>query len=129
MNSRMDYSYGDYLTEMKNKINLSIKMAKENILESKIRNKRVYDTNLNPIEIKPNDLVMEKVENRKRKSSHVYSGPYRVISVPSNEYVIIMKGNKEVKVNKNRLKLAEADYKDIPPEIVYETTTEESDCE
>lgn len=51
---------------------------------------------------------------KKHKFQDVYVGPYRVLNA-SDSYVEIMKGKKRVKIHKNLIKRANANYDKEPP--------------
>ncbi|CAK9814888.1 Retrovirus-related Pol polyprotein from transposon 412 [Anthophora quadrimaculata] len=51
------YTYVDYLSSLKNKLNISFKIVKENLINSKNKSKEYYDKKGNSVEFKVNNLV------------------------------------------------------------------------
>lgn len=97
------YNYDSYPCEMKYRLQISQKQARENLLKSKHKRKNVYDKNLNSKSYKKDDLILVKNEIG-NKLDPVYLGPYKVIKdTPPN--VEIIKNGKLECVHKNRTKL------------------------
>lgn len=97
------YNYESYPCELKYRIQLSQKEARDNLLFSKLKRKTTYDKYTNPITYNANDLVLIKNEGG-NKFDDVYSAPYKVIrDITPN--VEILKNNKLDIVHKNRTKL------------------------
>ncbi len=99
------YNYDDYAKELNYRMQISNKLAKENILNSKTISKTYYDKTLNPIVLKPDDLVLVKNENKKGKLSPIWLGPYKVINPVSPENTLIKIGHTQKTIHNNRLKL------------------------
>lgn len=97
------YTFDNYPLELKFRLQLAQKEARENLLSSKIKRKEIYDRNMNPVVYKPNDLILVKNEVG-NKLNCVYSGPYVVIKDMSPN-VEIMRNNKPDVIHKNRTKL------------------------
>lgn len=89
------YTYDDYPKELKYRLQVTQKEARENLMNSKIVRKTVYDKNINPIVYKPNDLVVIKNENRSKLDS-VWSEPYSVIRDVSPNLVFVVKAASEI---------------------------------
>lgn len=66
-------------------------------------------------EISSGDLILTKKYVKGDKFDDLYDGPFRVHDVKGGT-VIYAKGNKLIKVHKNFIKKASADYGDGPPE-------------
>lgn len=56
------YTYDDYVRSLKFKLNTAFQIARENLVNSKLKSKEYYDKKINPIKFKVNDLVM--IENK-----------------------------------------------------------------
>lgn len=96
------YNFEDYVKEFRFKLQHAQLKAKELLNVSKNKNKVYYDKNAKPIDLKINDLVLLKVENRKKFQSP-FEGPFKIVSL-DNVNCTINKCNKYVTVHKNRLK-------------------------
>jgi len=79
-----------------------------------MQNKIQKDKNCNP-ELKENDLVLIKKAVKDGKFDQPYEGPYRVENILSPVTVLIKEGRKSIKIHKDLLKLAEADYGEKTP--------------
>lgn len=97
------------------------KLANEKLQERKITNKKQHDKNLNVIEFKVNDLVLVKAFTKQEKFQETWNGPYRIVEVPSEAYVIIRNGRKNEKIHKDNIKHAKGRYEKVPPEIILNT--------
>lgn len=98
------YNYEDYATEMKNKLQIAHKDAKDALLKNKQKRKINYDASYNTEEkvYEKGGFIMLKKENRK-KLDPIYEGPYEIINdVGVN--IEIKKNNKCKLVHKNRVK-------------------------
>lgn len=97
------YNYESYPYELKYRIQLAQKEARDNLLSKKLNRKESYDCKINPISYKINDLILVKNETGS-KLDPIYLGPYKVVKdVPPN--VEIIKNNKISVIHKNRTKL------------------------
>lgn len=96
------YNFENYAKELKFKLQLAHKQAKEFVEKSKILNKRQYDKNTHEIDFKINDLVMLRNEPY-NKFKNVYSGPYRVTELKSPNAIITDSNQKVMEVHSNRL--------------------------
>lgn len=97
------YNHDSYPLELKYRLQLSQKEARENLLKSKLARKTVYDKNINPIVYRPGDLILIKNENCSKMDS-IYTGPYIVIQDMSPNVQINKNGKIDI-VHKNRTKL------------------------
>lgn len=104
------YNYDNYAYELRRKLKFYYDSAGENILKAKELNKRTYDKDRdkNMLRLNKNDLVLISNPTERGKFDMPYEGPYRVIREQGPVTVIIQKRNKEVKIHKDRIKLAEA---------------------
>lgn len=83
-------------------------MARENLIDSKLRSKEYHDKKINPIKFKVNDLVT--IENKQispglsKKLASNAKGPYKIIRTFPNQTVEIQIGRKLVTYHTNLLK-------------------------
>lgn len=98
------YNYDDYMKEFKYRMQISHKLAKENISNSKSISKNYYDKSLNPVKFDSNDLVLLKNENKKGKLAPLWLGPYKVVQSISKENTVVQVGKLRKTVHNNRLK-------------------------
>lgn len=108
------YNYDNLANEIKTNIQYALEEAKKHLLTKKLKNKMIYDQNMNDKEITPNDLVLIKSQAKSSKFETAYHGPYRVISV-TNPYLTIIKKGKTAKIHKNLVKKSVADHTTEPP--------------
>ncbi|KAL7298554.1 hypothetical protein TKK_0008328 [Trichogramma kaykai] len=79
----------------------------DNLLESKHRNKKYYDRNLNPVTFKVGDHVFMKKEPKAHKLDDNNVGPFLILRVFDNYNVEIQTGKNSTKiVHSNRLRLS-----------------------
>lgn len=100
--STNEYTYDEYNNYLKNKITLTQRIAKENILKNKEKSKLNYDKHVNQKKYKIGDKILIKTPNRGKFDS-LYDGPYTVISV-NDVYVKIKRRNKIITYNINNTK-------------------------
>lgn len=106
---KLTYNYDNLADFTRNNIAKALELAREHLYTRKLQNKKYYDSNASECNIKENDLVLLKSQTKKHKFQDIYEGPFRVINT-SDSYVTIMKTGKRVKVHKNLIKKAQADY-------------------
>jgi len=99
------YNYDDYQAELRQKLQESHQMARDRLIQKKIRTKNIYDRTANPIVVHVGDKVLIQDKARKGKLSAKWLGPYEVLEVNSQENVTIRKGNRKTKIHTNLLKL------------------------
>lgn len=99
------YTYDDYTQNLKIRLHTTHQLAKKNIIESKIRNKKYYDKKTSIFKYKAGDYVYLKRENPKSKLDSKFTGPYLVLDVKEPDVTIKVKG-KAVKVHAQRIKAA-----------------------
>ena len=101
------YSYDDYVAELKSRLQTAHQVAKENLLSSKTRSKEQYDKKTESMKLRVGDNVLlydETVRRgRSRKLSSQWIGPYEVVAI-DRVNVTIKKGKKVQKVHVNRVK-------------------------
>lgn len=114
------YNYFNYVSELRSKLKRYSELAKEHLTQAKANNKKYYDRNRDaePLKLKKNDLVLVLIPKKKQKFDEPYEGPYRVIEDQGPVLALILRKGKSVKVHKDRIKLARADYGNrVPPPI------------
>lgn len=97
------YISENYPFELKYRLQVSQKEARNNLIHSKLSRKGKYDLHTNPICYKEHDLILIKNEIGNKLDS-LYLGPYEVIRDESPN-VIINKNGKIDTIHKNRTKL------------------------
>lgn len=95
------YNYDNYAHELKLRLQLAHKEAKEIIDKIKQRNKSYYDKNMNSVTFKIGDQIKIATEPY-NKHKNIFNGPFNVIGV-EDENVIIDLNGKSYKVHKNRI--------------------------
>lgn len=103
------YTYDDYYSNLKIKLQKSFQIARDNIIKSKENSKVHYDKKINKYEFKVGDQVLVQNKNFKpgisKKLQPNYKGPYKVIKVFPNQTVRIqIKTNKTALYHHNLLK-------------------------
>lgn len=106
---KLTYNYENFADMTRNNIARALELAKENLYNSKEKNKKYYDRNVRDIDININDLVLVKSHVKKHKFQDVYDGPFTVVKV-EDAYLEILRDGKRQKVHKNHVKKARADY-------------------
>lgn len=115
------YNYDNYVTQLRSKLRTYHIMAREQYEKRKIENKKYYDKNRKngTLDLQINDLVLILDPKKKSKFSPLYTGPYRVVEICGPVTVKVKIGKKSTKIHTDRLKRAEADYKEkTPPPII-----------
>lgn len=98
------YTYDNYIKELKYRMQISHKLAKENIIQSKENSKIHYDIYTNPVKFVKGDLVLLKNENKKGKLTPSWLGPFEIENILSDENSVINVGRQSKTVHNNRLK-------------------------
>ena len=98
------YNYEDYAIEMKNKLQIAHRDAREILIKKKEERKTRYDNTYKTkdYDYDKGDLVVVKNENRK-KLDEIYVGPYEVVA-SKGVNCEINKDGKRITIHKNRLK-------------------------
>lgn len=97
------YNVDNYSKEVKYRLQLAYDRVRKCIEKCKIKNKSLYDTNINPIKIEIGDNVLVRDEAR-HKLDKIYNGPYKVIGLKSANVIIEdQKSNKTFEIHKNRI--------------------------
>jgi transposase InsO family protein len=103
----IQYNYGDYLTELRGRLQSAHEVARQKLILSKERSKEHYDKNSETFEIQTGQKVLlfdETVRRgRSKKLSPQYVGPYDVLAVDGVN-VTIKKGRTTQKVHVNRVR-------------------------
>lgn len=97
------YNYESYPCELKYRLQVSNKDARENLYKSKLLRKNKYDQYINPVTYKQGDrlLIRNPIND---KAQPIYLGPY-IVTEDLGVNVKIKIGNKVEMVHKNRTKL------------------------
>lgn len=95
------YNVENYIKTQKIILQKIHKDVTELVSKNKEINKKTYDKNVNPLELKVNDTVLMKKEPYD-KFKQVYSGPHIVKEIWEPNVIILLDG-KPYKVHKNRL--------------------------
>jgi hypothetical protein len=106
-NPSVQYNYDDFVTELKGRLQTAHGVARENLINSKMKSKEQYDKHSISPSVRVGDKVLlydETVRRgRSRKLSSQWLGPYEVISMDKVN-AVIKKGRNSQKVHLNRLK-------------------------
>ena len=98
------YNYDDYYYDLKEKLQESHEIAKENLIKRKIKSKEYYDENGNEITIHVGDQILLRDNTQKNKLNALWIGPYLVNEVLDKENIVIQRGRRNVVVHKNNVK-------------------------
>lgn len=98
------YNYDDYLFDLKQKMQESFQLARENLIKKKIQSKDNYDSKENSIELQIGDQILLRDNTQKNKLNALWTGPYQVIRVLNNENIVIQRGKNQVTIHKNNVK-------------------------
>ncbi|KAL4136285.1 hypothetical protein QTP88_007833 [Uroleucon formosanum] len=74
------YNYDNYYFDLKQKMQESHKIAKENLIKRKVKSKQIYDNNENSIEIHVKDQILLRDKTQKNKLNPLWIGPYELLS-------------------------------------------------
>lgn len=103
------YTYDDYYSNLKLKLNKSFEIARNNLLQSKTTSKQYYDNKIVQFKYQIGDLVY--IQNKQitsgltRKLSPNFKGPFKIVKInPNNTYELEIKPNKMVTYHHNLLK-------------------------
>lgn len=106
------YNYENLATIIRNTIAKSLQIAKDHLMNKKEQNKKRYDEKAKDCEIKIDDLVLIKNQNKKHKFDNVFEGPFRVTNT-WDSYIEIIKNRKKMKIHKNLIKKMHSQHKDV----------------
>ncbi|KAE9525308.1 hypothetical protein AGLY_014376 [Aphis glycines] len=98
------YNYDDYLYDLKQSMQVSHKLAREKLIEHKVKSKERYDKNENPVDIHVKDLVLLKDNAHKNKLNSLWLGPYEVTEIIGDENIVIQRDQRGTTVHKNNVK-------------------------
>lgn len=99
------YNYEDYTNELRQKMQDSFKLARDRLIDKKQKTKEQYHKKIHEITVKIGDKVLLKDHTHKGKLNPKWLGPFAITDIHDNENVSIKKGQKEIKVHKNELKV------------------------
>lgn len=106
------YNYDTYVSAVKENLKKCTLIAKENITKRKEYNQRQYNSKnpLNDIKVKVGDSILVLKQGQKHKLDKNYIGPFVVHSFVEPTTVIYKRGNRFVKIHKDKIKIAEAEH-------------------
>jgi len=95
-----------YLTQLITDTYNIQKLAREHIINSKIRSKGYYDQKINPQHFQVNDEVFLLCEPKKGKLGNQYSGPHTILDILSNGNIKLLVKGKQNIVHPNKLNMS-----------------------
>lgn len=100
------YNYEDYLTACRARLQSCQQIAKEKIIQNKLRSKSYYERNVYDQNFKKGDSVSTLYKNhmKKGKFGPFFNGLFQIIDTPSEFNSTILIKNKEKTVHNNDLK-------------------------
>jgi transposase InsO family protein len=99
------YNYEDYYFDLKQKLQESHKIAREKLIQKKIKSKDNYDNKEHAIEVHVKDQILLRDDTQKNKLNPLWKGPYEVIEILGRENIVIQRGRRSVVVHKNNVKI------------------------
>lgn len=100
------YNHDAYYHELRYKLQMSYKYAREKLEKAKAKSKDYYDEHINPKVFKKGQFVWMQNMYRTSKFSAHWVGPYEILEVHNEYNVTCMINRKRKKVHVNRLKPA-----------------------
>lgn len=104
--AEMQPTYADYLRNLLEKLTEIRKIAYENLEQSKLKSKRLYDQKCNPVEFRVGDYVFLKKGPKPHKLEAQYTGPHKILEILGPVNIKIAVGKKTQIVHANRLKIS-----------------------
>jgi len=96
--SKPTYNYNDHAQELKERLRVTNRLAKEHVKDEKIKAKLQYDKKAKEITFKISDkiLIYDKTLRRgqSKKLESLWTGPYKIIEKHSEVNYIVKKGRK-----------------------------------
>ncbi|KAL4083100.1 hypothetical protein QTP88_028430 [Uroleucon formosanum] len=107
------YNYDNYYFDLKQKMQESHKIAKENLIKRKVKSKQIYDNNENSIEIHVKDQILLRDKTQKNKLNPLWIGPYEMALAQTKPYRIsrLTQENGMYFENQRPLRLTNSDWK------------------
>ena len=97
------YNLEQYYSELKYKLQKSNEIARQHLIDQKIKRTSELNQKINPINVTIGDLVYITNENRKKLEPH-YIGPFRITEIDNTNCTIQnITSNKQSKIHKNRI--------------------------
>lgn len=96
------YNYDNYVDVLMRELHDAWCLAKEKLLTAKIINKHYYDAKVHDPKLEIGDLVYMTNEVKKHKWDSPKLGPYKIVSIPSDQYVIIDINGTEKKIHRDK---------------------------
>lgn len=97
------YNHESFAKEMKFKLQLAHKMARDNLLENKQKRKVRFDLRSAPKHLQVGDLVFLENEAMETKMSSLYTGPYEILDISHPNCKVLINGKQKL-LHKNRLR-------------------------
>lgn len=95
------YNYDNYVQVTRRTLQVAYEKARKFIDKMKEINKKYYDSNSSPLDVRVNDKILVKKEPYDKHSS-IYAGPFIVKAVKDTN-LIIQVDNKLIEIHKNRI--------------------------
>ncbi|KAL4152675.1 hypothetical protein QTP88_000508 [Uroleucon formosanum] len=107
------YNYDNNYFDLKQKMQESHKIAKENLIKRKVKSKQIYDNNENSIEIHVKDQILLRDKTQKNKLNPLWIGPYEMALAQTKPYRIsrLTQENGMYFENQGPLRLTNSDWK------------------
>lgn len=96
------YNYDNYVEVLTREMHDAWCLAREKLLSAKLINKQIYDTKKYDPKLQVGDYVYIRNEVKKHKWDAVKLGPFKILNIPSDQYVIIDHDGTEKKVHRNK---------------------------
>ena len=101
----INYNYDNYCNELKLRLQHSHQMARENLINKKSTSKKYYDKNTKTKRFHVGQKVLMKNQARQNKFAPLWTGPYTIIQLDSEENTTIKVNNRSKKMHNNNLKI------------------------
>ena len=105
-------TYDDYLGELTTRLHKIHKMARDNLIVSKQRSKKLYDRRINPQTFNLGKYAYLEYGQKKGKFGDHYSGPHGIIGVMKDGNIKLRVGRGNRTVHPNRLRYSHINPKD-----------------
>ncbi|KAL7298432.1 hypothetical protein TKK_0008222 [Trichogramma kaykai] len=98
-------TYQDYLKNLVSRLNGIQKIAYDNLVASKFKNKKYYDAKVNYKEFKPGDYVF-LLSGSNSKKANQYQGPFKILEVLKSNNIRLQIKKKSKIVHANRIRIS-----------------------
>lgn len=107
------YNYDNFVDLMLRELHDAWSLSREKLQIAKTKNKKYYDKKVHSPLLQVGDYVLVKNESKDHKFDNVSNGPYKIIEIPSEQYVIVKIANENKKIHRNRIKKTTASFPEI----------------